>query len=349
MIPDGTLLDFEAVALPDFEFISPLERSDESEALLDSSAIGVGDAKGPRRPGFGRNKAPFQVTGIWVPQQAVEDQPYSLGWQSITASAGMPVWKSGPTMLFLNTEMRQTWFSMAADPGAGPLLLPRTQTEVPEAVTSVGLGTRLMTTFENGWTGSVSLNVGSASDRPFHSNREWNFGTVGMLVIPRGENAWMLSLFYSPTSQLWFPMPGVAYSWNPNEDLSVSLGLPFAVNWQLSPIWRFEAYYVPVTNVSSRFVAKLGERCEVFVGYLAQNESYLLADRVDYRDRFMIFEQRLAGGLQFPLATHWALEVQGGYSFGRYLYEGPNSIAPSADRLDLDPGPFLTLQLLVTF
>ncbi|MFO0947184.1 MAG: hypothetical protein U1D30_14780 [Planctomycetota bacterium] len=320
-VPDATLQAEESYVPPDLPITRSLEIGEEDEELIDPASSNAADARGPRRPNFGRKKAPFQVTGNWVPQQAVDDQPYALGWQSIAASGGMPVWKSGPTMVFLNTEVQQARFSRDGGPGGGAIVAPDPAGS-PDTVANVALGTRVVTAFDNGWSRTLSLNVGSASDQPFHSSREWNIGTMGSLIIPRGDDGWMFSLFYSPTSQLWFPVPGIAYLWNPNEDLSVSLGIPFALNWQMTPIWRLEANYVPVTNINTRLVAKLSEKCEVYVGYLARNRS--AAARRPRRLSRPVHDLRATVGErhQIPLAAHLALELLGGYSFGRYLYEG---------------------------
>ena len=54
-----------------------------------------------------------------------------------------------------------------------------------------------------------------------------NVSMNGMLRIPQGEhNAWLFTLMYSPTSQLNFPIPGVAYSWNPSPQFHANIGLP---------------------------------------------------------------------------------------------------------------------------
>ena len=68
----------------------------------------------------------------------------------------------------------------------------------------------------DGWMAGGGVSIGSASDHPFATIHEMNFGMNAMLRLPQGEhNAWIFSLMYSPTSELNFPMPGVAFSYNP--------------------------------------------------------------------------------------------------------------------------------------
>jgi hypothetical protein len=76
------------------------------------------------------------------------------------------------------------------------------------------------------------VNVGSASDHPFATIHEMDVGANAMLRVPEGQNnAWLFSLNYSPTSELAFPVPGVAFSYNPSPEFHANIGLPLQVTW----------------------------------------------------------------------------------------------------------------------
>jgi len=47
--------------------------------------------------------------------------------------------------------------------------------------------------------------------------------------LPAGGNdAWQYSVSYVPSSLIRYPIPGIAYEWNPSERLQVALGVPFS-------------------------------------------------------------------------------------------------------------------------
>ena len=327
---------------------SPAEPLSESPDATPQRTGGGGGGFGGMGGGPGGGGTPG-LNATWFPEQALSGTPYSIGLTKAGIRVGAPLWRKGSTMLMLTTSAHETWFSKSASSGAAPLLLPNTGLEFPDQVVNVSLGTMLISKFDNGWTGSVGFNVGSASDEPFHSTRELTFGANGMLLIPRDRNAWMLSLFYAPTSQLWFPIPGVAYRWSPSDELAVTVGLPLSIRWKPFENWQLDATYIPVTNFNAKITRNLGERAALYAGYFAVNESYLLADRVEYRDRFMIFEQRVATGLLLPLAKHLSADLSGGYAFGRYFSEGQNVLGQSGNRLNLGSGPYVGLQVQMRF
>jgi hypothetical protein len=76
------------------------------------------------------------------------------------------------------------------------------------------------------------LRVGSPSDQPFGAFRDLTATLLGFVTIPSDRDAWSFSLFYSPTSQLVFPIPGVAYVWRPSDQFQANLGIPFSLHYR---------------------------------------------------------------------------------------------------------------------
>ena len=94
------------------------------------------------------------------------------------------------------------------------------------------------------------MSVGSASDHPFATIHELDIGMNAMLRIPEGDhNAWVFTLMYSPMSELNFPIPGVAFSFNPSPDFHANIGLPFSVMWRPTDDWQFQASYMLIRTV----------------------------------------------------------------------------------------------------
>ena len=71
-----------------------------------------------------------------------------------------------------------------------------------------------------------------------------------MLRIPQGEhNAWLFTLMYSPMGELNFPVPGVAFSWNPSPQFHANIGLPLMVMWRPTDDWQFQASYMLIRTI----------------------------------------------------------------------------------------------------
>ena len=153
----------------------------------------------------------------------MRNQPTDLGYVQNDFSLLVPLWQDGPDELSLTTHVRAEIFHTDA-------ILPDTLQPFPDELWNVRFGTTYRRLFDNGWIAGGSLSVGSASDKPFESVNEMTAGVHAFLRVPSGEhNAWLFSLSYSPTGELSFPIPGVAYAWVPSDDFRMNVGLPFMV------------------------------------------------------------------------------------------------------------------------
>jgi hypothetical protein len=172
-------------------------------------------------------------------------------------------------------------------------------------------------------------------------------GLNGFLRIPQGErNAWLFTLSYSPTSQLSFPLPGVAFSWVPSDQLRMNIGLPFQVTYRPFSDWTFDFTYMLLTNVHARVTYHCWGPIRIYVGYDWENEGFFPADRQDSRQRLFSYDMRLSGGLQVKLGPHWSFDLSSGYVFDRFFAVGDSAALNSQDRIDIAPGPFLGLSCL---
>jgi hypothetical protein len=302
----------------------------------------IGENTGGGFIGPGAGLPGYGVT--WYPDQPVSGQNADLGLVRQSLNAGCPLCQTDWGMLMLNAGIFHSLFFTDA-------ILPDTGRPFPRELWNVFLGLNYMHRFENGWSAGMTTSVGSASDKPFHGIEEMNVSVFGFLRMPaRNErDAWMFSIFYSPAGNLNFPIPGVAYVWNPSEDLRVNIGLPFSVMWQPDDKWTVNMFYVPLTNINARVTYQLNETVRLSAGYEFLNESYFLADRIDSRDRFMAFEQRVIGVLAWDVARYAALEFNAGYAFDRFYGEGRNQGDDLTDRVDVAPGAFLGANLRMRF
>ncbi len=280
--------------------------------------------------------ASFQ--SLWLPAQPVRSQPTSLGSQQQNFSFLAPVYQDSTNELLFSSHVRWETIQTHA-------VLPTSRLPFPNDLWNIGLGGTYRHLFDNGWIAGGSLQVGSASDRPFHGIDEMNVGLSGFLRIPWGDrDAWLFSLAYSPTSQLPFPIPGIAYSWVPSDRFQANLGIPFSLTWRPLDDLLLNLSYMPLTNVNARATYRLWGPVRLYTGFLWSNQGYFLAGRADRNERFLYYDMRAVGGVQASFGA-WSLDLSSGYVFDRYYTQTTNASLNGGDRVDIGAGPFLSLGL----
>ena len=196
--------------------------------------------------------------------------------------------------------------------------------------------------FSNGWSTGGEVTFGSASDRPFASVDELTASVMAFLRIPVGEhNAWLFSLMYSPTGELNFPVPGVAFYWQPSDSFNATIGVPTKIWWHPTEDLTLEASWMPLTTVRAKASYHMWGGICVYTAYDMGNESYFLYDSPDSRDRFFYYDQRVTGGVRLEFGRQCVLDLCGGYAFDRHYFEGITE-RDTGDRVDVQPTPFLS-------
>jgi hypothetical protein len=228
-------------------------------------------------------------------------------------------------------------------------MLPDSGLPVPEQLWDIEVGTMHLRTLDNGWRAGGMFRVGSPSDRPFASLRDMTVTLLGFLTIPSGErDAWNLSLFYSPTGQIIYPIPGVAYVWRPNPQFQANLGIPFSLEYRPTETLTVTASYRPLNNVQVLVRQSLGEAWSIYGSYGTVNETFLLADRLEDRERTYLFDQRLTLGTQRELGRGWSLDLSAAYVFDRQIFQAEKFSGSRRDELAIDPGVAGMLQVVWT-
>jgi hypothetical protein len=282
----------------------------------------------------------------WYPSRPVTSGSpgANLGLVTENLSVAAPIWKDTGDAIMFMASVRNSSFNTDAT-------LPDSHHPFPKELWNISFGMNYLHKFDNGWTAGIGLNFGSASDKPFYGIKEMNVGFNAFLQVPvwNERDWWKFSLMYSPVGNLNFPIPGVAYVWNPREDLQVSIGLPLSVKWKPSEDLTINLMYVPLTNVNARATYRLADGLFLFGGFQWAQEAYRLADRDQQNDRFLGYEKRLIAGIRWDLWSHAALELNAGYAFDRYYGIGQNQIGSLHDRVDIAPGAFLGASFRVWF
>jgi hypothetical protein len=279
----------------------------------------------------------------WYPSASVAGQDTDMSILRNSLLAEVPVYFEGADAVMLSAGVDNSHFS-------GNAVLPDSMRPFPDDLWNIELGLKYMHQFSNGWTGMMMADVGSPSDRPFHALRDMSYQLGGFLQIPaqNGRDSWMVGAMYSPSGTPNFPIPMLAYNWNPSETFHMNIGVPFSLNWQPTEELSFDISYTPLLDNDALANYKLSDQLRAYGGYQYVTDAYFLSDRVHDKDQFFAIEQRLIVGVRRDLGEHMAIDVNAGYAFDRHFGEGDDQLN-LRDRVNLESGAFMAGQLTWKF
>jgi hypothetical protein len=327
---------------PTWDILGPSASEPPPSSQAEPSGSGTGFAK-LFNQGLGASLGPLQPMNslrfLAVPAEHVRGQSTDLSLLQTDLSLAVPVWLNPRNTLLATASVRNE--SLNTD----GTVLPLTGQPFPDELWSVRMGLVYRHEFENGWNAGLSGNFGSASDRPFHSIHELTGGVNAFLAVPQGDrNAWLFTLLYSPTGQVNFPVPGVAYLWQPTDNVRALIGVPFVLWYRPLDDLTLDISWMPVTNVRGRAAYQVGKGLRIYSGFDWENQSYFLADRPDISARFFSYDKRLSGGVQLDVGRHFLLDLSSGYLFDRYYFLAEHFSTHPGNRIDISNAPFLGLQ-----
>lgn len=287
-----------------------------------------------RRGPLGEDRSPIRVNWSWIPPQEVRGGGGELSLLGMQASLAFPlrIAPDGSDFWLAITSLDHLQISTSAS-------LPDSRIPVPDELWKINVGTMHIREFDD-WRVGGLLTVGTASDQPFAGIRDMTVTALAFLNIPHGpRDAWSFSLFYSPTSQLPFPIPGIAYVWRPSEQFTANIGIPFSLDYQPTESFTMSASYRPLTNVTFRASQRVATNWKLFAGYQVVNETYWLSERENHNERLYLFDQRCACGLERDLAFGFRLELAAAYVFDRRIFQAESFSDNRRDVLRIESGP----------
>ncbi len=304
----------------------------------DSSASGRG-GRGGIGPDFGDGFSRIDGSGIlasyrvaWLNNESITGT--ALHFESVREDWSIlaPLWRDGTERLTFSVRLAYAQVNSDA-------MVPKEGGAFPGSLWDVGFGLNYQHHFDNNWTGGLGIMLGSASNQPFSSLDDIRVGFNAFLRVPANEHAyWNFSLAYAPFGELAFPVPGVAYVWQPSEFFRMSIGIPFSLMWRPTPDLMLDVAYMPLTNVRARISYRLGPKLNWYGEYVQSAEGYYLSDRTDPSDRLLFRDGRLETGFQYRFAGRGMFEVFGGYVFDRSISEGHEAGGLGADAIFINPG-----------
>lgn len=286
--------------------------------------------------------APVALGGFWSPKVDVDGQASQLAMNAEFARVSLP--------LAMPAEGKPLWIGIAKLDRlelVTDAILPDSGQRVPSQLWSVQTGVMNIRPLASGATVGGTAMFGSASDQPYAATRDLTLTAIAFYNKPakNERDDWNFSIFYSPTSQLPYPLPGVAYVWRPSEQLEAKIGLPPALDYRPNEEWQFTATYMPLTNFDARVRRTISDDLSLLAYYRTNNETYFLADRLEDDQRFYVFDQRAAVGLERALFKGFTLELTAAYLFDRQLFQGTSFTDDRTDEVEFEPGLGLSFQL----
>jgi hypothetical protein len=339
-----------APAPPEETLPQPTPQAPPSVAALelpDNDMFGNG-AGGRGGLGFGDGFGRIDGSGIlasyriaWLNSEAITGTAERFESVREDWSIMVPIWRDGSDRLSFNVRVANTQIDT-------DIMVPKEGGAFPGSLWDVGFGLNYQHHFDNNWTGGLGITIGSASDQPFNGADDIRVGFNGFLHIPANEHAyWAFSLAYSPFGELAFPIPGVAYVWQPNEFFRMSIGIPFSLMWRPTPDLMLDVAYMPLTNIRARISYRLNPKMNFYGEFVQSSEGYYLSDRTDPNDRLLFRDGRLEIGTQYRFATRGMFEVFGGYVFDRSISDGSQVGGLGADAIFVNPGAVLGARLQI--
>jgi nitroreductase len=122
--------------------------------------------------------------------------------------------------------------------------------------------------------------------------------------------------------------------------------VPASIEWRPDEDWTLSAAWFPLVNVAVEARRRLTASWSLLAFYRTDTQIFFLADRQLDAERFYVFDQRAAVGLERVLGNGFSLEAMASWLFDRELFQGTNFTSGRIDSVQFDPGPGLSLQVL---
>ena len=255
-----------------------------------------------------------------------------------------PIFHDGPDTAAVGLGIRNTIFSTDA-------ILPTSRRPFPDQLWDIEAGLAYAHQWDNGWTTGADVSAGSASDKPFTEGNTLVASLALYTAFPTvGRDAWILGLSYSPTSDFPYPLPIVAYYWEPNENLQIGHRAAFFVRWRFLPEWVLTACGCRSgrSRPRSRGTMRTGG-ARPYAAFDWSNESYLLGEPAGRPGPFIRTRSGSTAGCSSTCRTELRLDLSAGYVFDRFYFQGKKYADRDRDRVNVGSGPFFAVQLRLQF
>jgi len=278
-------------------------------AAVDEDLLGGRGGRGI--PGMGSGKPSIFYAGWYTPSVT------PAGLQYHQARASFPVSKSTRDTFSISLSGNTMIYDQPVTISSGVIL--------PTQFYAGDLGAQFTHRWDGGQIFGIGAQAGKASDKPFQDTPV--YGANIFLSLPDPPHShWIFSLNYSNNSTFLngLPIPGIAYAYATETFMGV-FGFPFAsMRWKPADPWVLSMGLFG-NNISAEVAYGERKSLQVFAAFHSQRYSYMRYARTNPDFRVVMGDKRLSGGLRFPLFASLEGELEGGYAYGRSVYESDKS------------------------
>ena len=291
-------------------------------------------------PTLGDMKTTLRYEGEYSPDQKVEGQPTDLGYSSHGVIWSTPVWQNQKHEVGFHGRL----YAMDVRTEA---ILPDSGLAFPGNLYDIRFGGTYRYKLDRGWILGGELTLGSPSDKPFNSYDDTSVNaTATLMTVQQKKHYWLFLVNYSNTRDFLadYPIPGVAYAYQPDNNLQLLLGLPLAsAYWKPTPETTLRGLYIYPRTIIIYAGYSVLKWMEVYTGFDWTHQRYFLYERQDSKDRFFFYQKELKLGLKFSLPKGFVVDFSGAYAFDRLWFEGNDWDDRDQDRVDVENGPLVRL------
>ena len=277
-----------------------------------------------------------------APDRDVNGQNATLSVVATDANVLFPLFQNKSNDLSLLGRFRLRSFDT-------DVILPDTGSPFPDKLWEIRFGPGFRHRFSNDWTLGVLLEGGTVSNKPFASFDDLELVATTFLKIPaRGKDAWLVAINYMNNREYLphVPLPAGGYFLN-REYIRAFFGIPTWINIAPKSSVGLTFFYAPIISIKAEVEARLSKALKPFIGFAWRNERYYLDGRQSKRDRFFYYGKRTYAGLKIQPDPRVSASFLAGYTFDRRFFEGRHFWNDDFNRIDVDDGPFVQMNLKI--
>lgn len=315
--------------------------------MLPGKAAGQPELQMWLNPEFGKQMGRGDYRGTFYPERRVDNQDTTLTMTEHRFTLFAPVFQSSTDELSVSGRVAYQDIITGA-------VMPESGEHFPRHLWDIWASVGYRHKFDNGWSGGVAVQGGTASDEPFESLDDVYVRAVALLRIPQGErNAWILTVLYASDQEYFgiknIPMPGLAYLWNPSDKFRALVGVPFSsLEYKPFETLALEVQYYPFWTIRTFATWEIARPLRAYIGFDWDSDHWYRRGRGDKDDKLYYYEKRATIGARFDL-RYVGIEVFGGYAFGRFYFEGEGYSDRTENRVGVESAPFIAGRLHVRF
>lgn len=224
--------------------------------------------------------------------------------------------------------------------------------KVPTELQRLEIGTQYFKQMPNRDNWGVRASVGYSSDEVLKSFNDASFSVNAHYSFnPSASGFWIATVFLGNNTGIgnYFPIPGVIYFYK-TQTFTGLFGFPIlSMHW--TPAEQNFSYGFSIfgPTVSSEINYGSIDTMQFFGQFNFSQQSYILKNRTNEKDRLSIEEKKIGVGLRTPIMGFIGAEIQVARSFDRQLYIGQSLFKKDGGSLKVDGDAELALSLRAAF